>query len=68
MHRLYRALLRWLQRKCQHKAMKADLLEGDAGPYAVQWCETCGAVCVVVDGRPRYLRMPEPTWEKWLRP
>jgi hypothetical protein len=62
-YRLFRWLLKCLQRRCTHAAMKADILEGDAGPYAVKWCETCGAVCVVVDGRPRYIRLPEPLWE-----
>lgn len=37
-------LLRWLQRKCQHYALKADILEGQHPDYSVKWCETCGAV------------------------
>lgn len=63
--RFWRWLLRWLQRKCQHAALKADLLEACADPWAVRWCETCGAVWVVLDGTPMgNPRMPEPTWEQ----
>jgi hypothetical protein len=62
--RFWRWLLRWLQRKCQHKALKADILEGCGGVHAVRWCETCGAVWTVCDGTPcGNPRMPEPTWE-----
>ncbi len=58
-------LLRWLQRKCKHHTMKADLLEGDCPPYAIRWCETCGAVLYVLDGTPCGVpRMCEPMWEK----
>jgi hypothetical protein len=58
-------LLRWLQRRCKHHTMKADILEGSAGVFAVRWCETCGAVLVVVDGTPcGNPRLCEPTWEK----
>jgi hypothetical protein len=56
--RLWRWLLRWLQRKCQHSAMKADILEGD-GAEPAKWCETCGAVRI--GNRP--LRECQPTWE-----
>jgi hypothetical protein len=63
--RIWRRLLRWLQRKCRHAALKADYLEGCGGDYAVRWCETCGAVWLVIDGTPcGNPRMPEPTWEK----
>ena len=48
----FRRLLRWLQRRCRHAAMKADMLEGDATPLAVRWCETCGAVQRVHDENP----------------
>jgi hypothetical protein len=59
-----RRLLRWLQRRCNHRALKADILEGCGGVYSVRWCETCGGVWVVVDGTPcGWVRMPEPTWE-----
>ena len=59
-----RRLLRWLQRKCHHKALKADVLEGCGGCYALRWCETCGAVWLCIDGTPcGNPRMPEPTWE-----
>lgn len=62
---LWRRLLRWLQRKCQHAAMKADLLESCGGWHAVRWCETCGAVWLVLDGTPcGNPRLPQPTWEK----
>lgn len=58
-------LLRWLQRKCQHYAMKADLLEGGSRDHAVRWCETCGASWITVGGTPCGLpRMCEPTYEK----
>lgn len=60
-----RWLLRWLQRRCHHYALKADILEACGGDYAVRWCETCGAVWLVCDGTPTgEPRMPEPTWEK----
>lgn len=62
--RLWRRLLRWLQRKCRHYALKADVLEGCGGDYQLRWCETCGAVWMVIDGTPcGNPRMPEPTWE-----
>lgn len=58
-------LLRRLQRKCQHWALKADILEGCSDCYSVKWCETCGAVWLFIDGSPCGLpRMPEPTWER----
>lgn len=57
-------LLRWLQRRCQHYALKADILEGCGGYYSIRWCETCGAVWLVCDGTPTGMpRLPEPTWE-----
>jgi hypothetical protein len=57
-------LLRWLQRRCQHYALKADILESCDRVYSVRWCETCGGVWVVVDGTPQgWLRMCEPTFE-----
>lgn len=64
--RLWRWLLRWLQRKCQHHALKADILEGCSPDHSVRWCETCGAVWIAIDGSPCGYgpRMPEPTWEK----
>jgi hypothetical protein len=61
--RIYRWLLRWLQRKCQHNALKADILEGCSKDYSVRWCETCGGFAIVVGGTPCPVRMPEPTWE-----
>jgi hypothetical protein len=62
--RIWRRVLRWLQRKCRHKAMKADILEGCHPYYSVRWCETCGAVWLAIDGSPCGMpRMPEPTWE-----
>lgn len=63
--RFWRRLLRWLQRKCRHAALKADVLEGDGGCFSVRWCETCGAVWLTIDGCPCGMpRMCEPTWEK----
>ena len=63
--KVWARLLRWLQRKCNHHALKADILEGCGGYYAVRWCETCGAVWLVCDGAPTGLpRLPEPTWER----
>jgi hypothetical protein len=62
-------VLRRLQRRCQHWALKADIIEGCAAPYyAVRWCETCGAICTVIDGTPTPMRSPEPTWEQGRRP
>lgn len=63
--RLLRWLLRLLQRRCRHYALKADLLEGSGEVYAVRWCETCGAVWLVLDGTPcgGNPRLCEPTWE-----
>lgn len=62
--RLLAWLLRFLQRRCQHYALKADILEACSRTYSVRWCETCGAFCVVTDGAPTPMRMPEPTWER----
>jgi hypothetical protein len=57
-------LLRLLQRLCRHRALKADILEGCAYPYAIRWCETCGAVWYTIEGTPcGSPRMPEPTWD-----
>lgn len=61
--RLWRWLLKWLQRKCQHYSLKADILEGCGDSYAVRWCETCGAISIVIDGTPTPMRDCEPTWE-----
>jgi hypothetical protein len=62
--RLLAWLLRLLQRRCQHYALKADILEACGDVYAVRWCETCGAVWLVIDGTPcGNPRMCEPTWE-----
>lgn len=62
--RFIRGLLRWLQRRCQHRALKADILEGCAYPYAIRWCETCGAYWMTIEGTPcGSPRLPEPTWE-----
>lgn len=62
--RLLRPVLHWLQRRCQHKALKADVLEGCAYPHSVRWCETCGAIWLVIEGTPcGSPRMPEPTYE-----
>lgn len=61
---LLRGLLRWLQRRCQHDALKADILEGSADPHGVRWCETCGAIWTTIDGTPcGSPRFPEPLWE-----
>jgi hypothetical protein len=58
-------LLRLLQRKCKHFALKTDVLEGCGGVFALRWCETCGAVWMTIDGTPCGMpRMPEPTWER----
>lgn len=59
-----RWLLRWLQRRCHHYSLKADVLEGGGGVYAVRWCETCGAIQLTCDGTPRPFRNCEPTWER----
>lgn len=57
-------LLRLLQRRCKHYALKADMLEGSAAPYSIKWCETCGAFWLFIDGSPcGNPRMCEPTWE-----
>ena len=62
--RFWRRILRWLQRKCQHHAMKADILEGGHDCISVKWCETCGAVWLAIDGSPCGMpRLCEPTWE-----
>jgi len=62
--RLLRRPLRWLQRLCRHRGLKADVLEGCGGVYSVRWCETCGAVWLVIDGTPcGSPRMCEPTYE-----
>lgn len=58
MNWIFKRLLKWLQRRCEHKAMKADLLEGDSREFAVAWCEECGAVRI----NQREIRMCEPTW------
>ena len=58
-------LLRLLQRRCKHWAMKADICEGSAGIHQIRWCETCGAILPVIDGTPCGIpRMCEPTWER----
>lgn len=57
-------LLRFLQRRCRHYALRADILEGCGEVYSVRWCATCGAIWTVIDGTPcGNPRMPEPTWE-----
>ncbi len=56
-------LLRLLQRRCKHYALKADILEACGGCYSIRWCETCGAHSIVCDGTPTPLRPCEPTWE-----
>lgn len=62
--RWLRWLLRLLQRQCQHYTMKADILEGCGGDYQVRWCETCGAIMLIVDGTPSgNPRRPEPNWQ-----
>lgn len=62
--RLFAWLLRLLQRRCQHYALKADILEGCAYPHAVRWCETCGGIWTTIEGTPcGWIRLPEPTWE-----
>ena len=62
--KLWAWLLKWLQRKCQHYAMKADILEGCSRTYSVRWCETCGAVWPIVNSTPTgNPRLCEPTWE-----
>lgn len=62
--RLLAWLLRLLQRRCNHYALKADILEGCGGDYSVRWCETCGAICTSIDGTPTPMRTCEPTWER----
>jgi hypothetical protein len=57
MNRLLRMVLHWIQRRCDHVEMKADILEGE-GRSTVAWCETCGAVRI----NNREIRTPEPTW------
>ena len=66
--RLWAWLLRWLQRKCQHYALKADILESCSRDYSVRWCETCGAISIVGDCSGTPLRLCEPTWEPSGRP
>lgn len=62
-------LLRWLQRLCRHRGLKADIMEGSCGVHAMRWCETCGAIWRVLDGTPcGNPRMPEPTWEPRGKP
>jgi hypothetical protein len=61
--RLLRWLLRWLQGKCQHYMLRADILEGCGDDYAVRWCETCGAHCVVIDGTATPMRECRPDFE-----
>src|SRR5262245_41396861 len=62
--KLWAWLLRRLQRKCNHYAMKADVLEGCAYPYNVRWCETCGAFLLTIEGTPcGSPRRCEPTYE-----
>jgi hypothetical protein len=57
-------LLRLLQRRCKHYALKADVIQGSCGVYALRWCETCGAIWPTIDGTPcGSPRMCEPTWE-----
>jgi hypothetical protein len=57
-------LLKLLQLRCKHYALKADILEGCDPVYSVRWCETCGAIWLVVGGTPTGMpRMCEPTWE-----
>lgn len=70
MNWICKRLLRFLQRQCDHRAMKADLLEGDVSTHGVRWCETCGAVSISRFGTKSEpctgygsIRMPEPTWE-----
>jgi len=62
--RLWAWLLRLLQRKCQHWNLKADILEGCSRTYGVRWCETCGAICTVIDGTPTPMRECRPDFER----
>jgi hypothetical protein len=62
-HRWLAWLLRLLQRRCKHYALKADILEGCGGDYSVRWCETCGAVCTVINCAHTPMRDCQPTWE-----
>jgi hypothetical protein len=69
MNHLFRLILRWLQRRCEHEELRADLLEGDARDLAVRWCPVCGAVQVVYPSTTGVkLRLPEPTWYPALSP
>lgn len=59
-----RRLLKWLQSKCKHRSMKADIMEGQVKDHAIRWCETCGAIMYVIDGSPcGNPRMPRPDFE-----
>lgn len=63
--RLRLSLLAYLQRGCAHPgaAVKADILEGDAGETHVQWCEVCGAWRLAYLGRgPGEWRAPRPDY------
>lgn len=61
---LLRWPLRWLQRRCRHHALKADVMQGCCGNFALRWCETCGAIWMTIEGTPcGSPRMCEPTWE-----
>lgn len=47
-----------------YPTIKADILEGDAQGFAVQWCQHCGAYRVVYRER-QYTgwRKPRATWD-----
>lgn len=68
MNIVFKYILRFLQRRCDHKHLRADLAEGcfawahktDDGA-SVKWCPVCGAVQI---GDCGFLRVPQPTWEK----
>lgn len=62
--RLWVWLLRWLKGKCQHWNLKADILEGSGGDYAIRWCETCGAHSVVINCAHTPMRECRPDFER----
>jgi len=55
---IWARVLRWCQRKCKHKYLLADYLEGDIKEEEIKWCPQCGLI-----RRNNFeARMPEPTW------
>lgn len=62
MNWLTKRVLRWLQRRCRHEQMVADVLEGCAEPHEVAWCPTCGALRIKHARGYANQRQCEPTW------